>query len=104
MPLERSEMRIAGNDDVSVAAFTRLSTERPAEASSTSQHAKPNITTVIRPPTGWQLVNFRELWRCRELLYFLTWREVKVRYKQTLLGAAWAILQPAMMMVVFTVF
>jgi lipopolysaccharide transport system permease protein len=60
--------------------------------------------TVIRPPRGWQLINFRELWRFRELVYFLTWRDVKVRYKQTLLGAAWAILQPAMMMVIFTIF
>jgi lipopolysaccharide transport system permease protein len=60
--------------------------------------------TLIRPPRGWQLINFRELWRFRELLYFLTWRDVKVRYKQTLLGAAWAILQPAMMMVIFTIF
>jgi len=60
--------------------------------------------TIIRPPTGWRLINARELWRYRELLYFLTWRDVKVRYKQTLLGAAWAVLQPAMMMVVFTVF
>ncbi len=60
--------------------------------------------TVIRPASGWQLINLRELWQFRDLLYFLTWRDVKVRYKQTLLGAAWAILQPAMMMVVFTVF
>lgn len=62
------------------------------------------IKTVIDPPTGWQLVNVAELWRYRELLYFLTWRDVKVRYKQTLLGAAWAILQPVMMMIVFTIF
>src|SRR5207237_8375709 len=60
--------------------------------------------TVIRPPRGWQLINVRELWRFRELLYFLTWRDVKVRYKQTVLGAAWAVLQPALMMVVFTIF
>jgi lipopolysaccharide transport system permease protein len=60
------------------------------------------ITRVL-PPTGWQLVNVRELWKFRELLYFLTWRDVKVRYKQTALGAAWAVLQPAMMMVVFTI-
>jgi lipopolysaccharide transport system permease protein len=60
--------------------------------------------TFIRPTSGWQLVNVRELWRYRELLFFLTWRDVKVRYKQTLLGAAWAILQPVMMMIVFTVF
>src|SRR3954452_15379657 len=60
--------------------------------------------TVLRPPSGWQLINFRELWQFRDLLYFLTWRDVKVRYKQTALGAAWAVLQPVMMMVVFTIF
>lgn len=61
-------------------------------------------TLVIYPASGWQFINFRELWRSRELLYFLAWRDVQVRYKQTLLGVAWAVLQPAMMMVVFTVF
>src|SRR5690242_2339609 len=60
--------------------------------------------TVVRPPRGWEVVNVRELWAFRELIFFLTWRDVKVRYKQTSLGAAWAILQPAMMMVVFTLF
>ncbi|OYV86304.1 MAG: hypothetical protein B7Z73_11985 [Planctomycetia bacterium 21-64-5] len=58
--------------------------------------------TVIEPHTGWQPIPCRELWDHRELLYFLAWRDVKVRYRQTLLGAAWAILQPALMMVVFT--
>jgi homopolymeric O-antigen transport system permease protein len=60
--------------------------------------------TVIEPPKRWQLINAKEIWQHRELLGFLTWRDVKVRYKQTVLGASWAILQPAMMMVVFTVF
>jgi lipopolysaccharide transport system permease protein len=60
--------------------------------------------TVIEASGGWQPINVRELWDFRELLFFLTWRDVKVRYKQTVLGAAWAVLQPAMMMVVFTVF
>lgn len=64
----------------------------------------PAHCTVIEPPKGWQLVNVRELWRYRELLFFLCWRDVKVRYKQTVLGAAWAVLQPAMMMAVFTIF
>lgn len=58
--------------------------------------------TVIEPETGWRTVRWTELWRYRELLYFLAWRDVKVRYKQTLLGAAWAMLQPTLMMVVFT--
>jgi lipopolysaccharide transport system permease protein len=60
--------------------------------------------TVIGPPQGWQLINFRELWQFRELLWSLAVRDVKVRYKQTALGAAWAVLQPAMLMVVFTIF
>ena len=59
-------------------------------------------TTVVETRKGWQLVNLRELWQYRALLYFLVWRDVKVRYKQTALGAVWAILQPAAMMVVFT--
>ena len=66
--------------------------------------AAPTHRTVIEPPRGWEWINVRELWRYRELLFFLAWRDVKVRYKQTALGAAWAILQPAMMMVVFVIF
>jgi lipopolysaccharide transport system permease protein len=63
----------------------------------------PAPTSVIRPPTGWQLINFAELWHFRDLLFFLAWRDVKVRYKQTLLGVAWAVLQPALMMCIFYV-
>ncbi len=62
------------------------------------------LRTVIEPASGWQLLNVRELWKYRELFGFLILRDVKVRYKQTLLGAAWAVLQPAMMMIVFTIF
>lgn len=60
--------------------------------------------TVIEPRRGWVGVDFAELWSYRELLYFLVWRDVKVRYKQTILGAAWAVLQPLLTMVVFTLF
>ena len=60
--------------------------------------------TVIEPRPGWHLVDFNELWRYRELLGFLIWRDVKVRYKQTVLGAAWAVLQPLASMFVFTLF
>ena len=59
---------------------------------------------IIQPSRGWLKLNLGELWNYRELLYFLVWRDVKVRYKQTALGAAWAILQPFMTMVVFSVF
>lgn len=60
--------------------------------------------TVIRPSRGWISLNLRDLWEYRELLYFLTWRDIKVRYKQTVLGAAWAIIQPFFTMVVFSLF
>ncbi len=59
--------------------------------------------TVIEPPSGWIDLSFRELWQYRELLYFLAWRDVKVRYKQTLLGAAWAIIQPVTAMIIFSI-
>lgn len=58
---------------------------------------------VIEPPKGWQALNLREIWRFRELLYFLAWRDIKLRYRQTALGAAWAILQPLLTMVLFSV-
>lgn len=60
--------------------------------------------TRIQPTTGWGSLKLKELWEYRELLYFLTWRDIKVRYKQTALGAAWAILQPFLTMLVFTIF
>ena len=60
--------------------------------------------TVIEPKPGWQLVDLGELWRYRELLFFLTLRDIKVRYKQTVLGAAWALLQPLATMLVFSLF
>ena len=59
---------------------------------------------LIRPSRGWQQLKLQELWHYRELLYFFSWRDIKVRYKQTALGAAWAIIQPFMTMVVFSIF
>ena len=59
---------------------------------------------VIQPSRKWSLLNLTDIWAYRELLFFLTWRDVKVRYKQTALGAAWAILQPLFMMLIFTIF
>lgn len=66
--------------------------------------AEPLPLVVIEPTRGLAALRLRELWAYRELLYFLVWRDVKVRYKQTALGAAWAILQPLMTAVVFTIF
>ena len=59
---------------------------------------------ILRPPSRWPSIGLRELWRHRELLVFLAWRDIKVRYKQTFLGITWAVLQPVMYMVVFTLF
>ena len=64
--------------------------------------AKPRIR--LQRSDGWRALNLNELWRYRELLYFLSWRDIKVRYKQTALGVLWAILQPLLTMVVFSIF
>ncbi len=86
----------------------KTATEKIAQDTSRrepGQEESPDLPEmVIERRSGWQVVNLRELWRYRELLYFLVWRDVKVRYKQTVLGAAWAILQPLAMMVVFSLF
>lgn len=58
---------------------------------------------IIEPAGKWSALNLRDLWRYRELFFFLTWRDVKVRYQQTALGAAWAIIQPVMTMAIFTI-
>jgi len=63
----------------------------------------PEAHIVIEPPRSWVTLDLKELWRYRELLFFLAWRDIKVRYKQTALGAAWAILQPLLTMIVFSV-
>jgi lipopolysaccharide transport system permease protein len=57
---------------------------------------------VIEPSRGWLALDFKELWDYRELLYFLIWRDVKIKYKQTIIGAGWAILQPFLTMIIFT--
>src|SRR5215510_10381201 len=72
------------------------------EASSDSSEPIPVFR--IEPSKGWVSLKLRELWDYRELLYFLTWRDIKVRYKQTALGAAWAIIQPVCTMIVFSLF
>lgn len=65
--------------------------------------APPGPVTVIQPRTGWLRCDLAEIWQFRDLLKLLAWRDIQVRYKQTVLGAAWAVLQPLLSMVVFTV-
>src|SRR5262245_30019780 len=77
--------------------------ERPSQAGAAPvPHPRPRI--VIERKSGWRLVDLQELWRYRELLFFFTWRDIKVRYKHTVLGAAWAVLQPFGIMLVLYVF
>ncbi len=59
--------------------------------------------TIIKPSSGWQLLDLRELWQYRDLLWYLVWRDVKIRYAQSVLGIGWAIIQPVMNMIIFTV-
>lgn len=67
------------------------------------QNAASSNTVLIRPSKGWLNLNLRAVWEYRELLYFLAWRDIKVRYKQTIIGAAWAICQPLLTMMIFAV-
>lgn len=67
-------------------------------------NVKERSIVIIRPSSGWIAFNLKDLWEYRELVYFLVWRDIKVRYKQTVLGVAWAILQPFLTMVVFSIF
>ena len=79
--------------------------EKPPPAVAAPPESTDDLpVTVIERRKGWQLLDLPELWRFRELLFFLAWRDVKVRYKQTVLGVAWAVLQPLATMIVFAVF
>ena len=81
-----------------------IDSERPLRTGRTRHAGAIPSTIVIQNCRGWVRLGLRDLWDYRELLYFLTWRDIKVRYKQTALGAAWAIIQPLSMMVVFSLF
>lgn len=102
-------MSIATSDSASSLPSQGIEASNPTETesldgSSDSYRLPAQPLVVIEPSNKWSTVGLRDMWAYRELLYFLTWRDVKVRYKQTLLGAAWAILQPLFMMLIFTLF
>jgi len=82
--------------------FTEATPSRALSAPSVERSELPH--TRIGPSRGWISIGFRDLWHYRELLLFLAWRDIKVRYKQTALGAAWAVIQPLFTMLVFTLF
>jgi lipopolysaccharide transport system permease protein len=99
-------------NDMSASATTKIPVSEittfqgpPAAAAAPAVHGAPGEVThdlVIQPSKGWIGVDWAELWRFRELLYFLVWRDVKVRYKQAVLGFGWAVLEPVLNMLVFT--
>jgi lipopolysaccharide transport system permease protein len=77
---------------------------RPSIPNADTFPSTTRLHSRLQPSYGWVSLKLREVWQYRELLFFLTWRDIKVRYKQTVLGASWAILQPLFSMVIFTVF
>ena len=91
------------SDSRSVSQSAASTGAGPAQSADSLDLPDEPIVT-IEAGRGWTGVSFRDLWAYRELLYFLTWRDLKVRYKQTMLGATWAILQPLVMMIIFTYF
>jgi lipopolysaccharide transport system permease protein len=97
LPLRKTEAQAATAPDRDPPAGPQ------AEAAPPGPDAEPPLLVIERQP-GWRWLDLRELWRYRELLYFLAWRDIKVRYKQTALGAVWAVLQPLATMVVFSLF
>ena len=89
----------------SLQSVTRIaSTTETAPTNQASNSLSDRPLVVIEPRRSWLATNLRDMWTYHELLYFLTWRDVKVRYKQTLLGVMWAILQPLCMMLIFSLF
>ena len=81
---------------------TEVRPQPPPVAGAAPDPAADWPVTVLERRPGWQPFDLRELWRFRELLYFLMWRDIKVRYKQTALGVLWAVLQPLLLMLIFT--
>ncbi|MDQ3173640.1 MAG: hypothetical protein M3Q91_08015, partial [Acidobacteriota bacterium] len=104
---ERADARYAGR--MPALQFQRLDIMNSATTISkvkSDVHGRRGALPYLRiePSTGWVGIKLSELWAYRELLYFLIWRDVKVRYKQTVLGATWAVIQPLFTMLVFSLF
>lgn len=97
-------MGISTTDRVSELNSTTQTTKTLVNQYSTADSLPADPVVIIEPNKAWSAVELRDLWAFRELLYFLTWRDVKVRYKQTELGVAWAIIQPLLTMLIFTIF
>jgi hypothetical protein len=92
--------------DASREARVRLSPKTAPAAARRAPGRSPGASRSVRiyPRSGWQPIDLAELWRFRELLAILAMRDIRVRYKQTVLGAAWAVIQPVLTMIVFSIF
>jgi lipopolysaccharide transport system permease protein len=104
---EDSKMKIRGNPGSTGQMDKTMEVDEVAgrRTSGAEPFAEAHVPRLrIRPSKGWISLNPGELWAYRELFYFFTWRDIKVRYKQTVLGAAWAVLQPLLTMIVFSLF
>src|SRR5688572_10718429 len=105
-----NDMSVSASTKIPVSEITTFhapggDASRPASAPSPARPTELRSSAtelVIQPSKGWIGVDWPELFRFRELLYFLVWRDVKVRYKQAVLGVAWAVLEPLMAMLIFT--
>jgi lipopolysaccharide transport system permease protein len=94
----------ADNDTAAISKTQPIREDHLENQHAPSDALPEHPLVIIEPNKAWSVVELRDLWAFRELLYFLTWRDVKVRYKQTELGVAWAIIQPLFTMLVFTLF
>jgi lipopolysaccharide transport system permease protein len=101
MGLPTSENASALQSAAAIQAASSTKAEPPAQSPPSSPD-KPLVT--IERSRSWGATDLRDLWAHRELLYFLTWRDIKVRYKQTMLGVAWIVMQPLLMTLIFTIF
>jgi lipopolysaccharide transport system permease protein len=97
--LSKTEAADSKQDNLLGAELPHVGESTPNDTADT---AKPVPVVRIAPTSGWRNLQLRELWEYRELLFFFIWRDLKVKYRQTILGATWAILQPIVTMIVFT--
>src|SRR2546427_3198721 len=100
----RDTMKVKSEDTSRSLDAIALSLSEKAGTATRSSESDHDALLVIEAETSGPHLQLRELWRYRELLYFLIWRDIKIRYKQTVLGAAWAIIQPLFAMLLFTLF
>jgi lipopolysaccharide transport system permease protein len=104
---ERPRRNPESDKEMITSSVTHIATDLRQHVATPTQAALPPAeppVTVIKPTTGWARLRLGELWEFRELVFFFIWRDIKVRYKQTVLGAGWALIQPLFTMTIFSIF